>query len=57
MRLNYRMKRKSEILKEWRDYLEQVVNRYYKISVHLLDLDHHRIKMKDFERRFKRAAY
>lgn len=51
------MERRPEILKEWRDYLEEFTKRFYKIGIHLIDLEHHRIKMQDFEKRYKRASY
>ena len=49
--------RRNEVLREWRDYLEEFTKRFYKVGIHLIDLDHHRTKMRDFEKRFKKADY
>jgi len=49
--------RRNDVLKEWRDYLEEFTKRFYNIGVHLIDLEHHRIKMRDFEKRFKKAYF
>ena len=49
--------RRNDVLKEWRDYLEEFTKRFYIIGVHLIDLEHHRIKMRDLEKRFKKAYF
>ena len=49
--------RRNDVLKEWRDYLEEFTKRFYSSGVHLIDLEHHRIKMRDLEKRFKKAYF
>lgn len=48
--------KRNIVLREWRDYLEKFVGYQFGNPIHMIDLDRHNTKMKEYDKRQKEAS-